>query len=129
MSVNKKLTDLYYDYKEEHGLAGISKMMSAIKRKKWKISKQQLMNFLRSQKAYTLHAPRKIKMKRQKILAFGVEHNLQMDLADMTSLSRTNNGIKFLCILVNIVLLKKNVEGPYLDWLFEQNDICLEIEK
>ncbi len=100
MSVNKKLADLYYDYKEEHGLAGIGKMMSAIKRKKWKISKQQLMNFLRSQKAYTLHAPRKIKMKRQKILAFGVEHNLQMDLADMTSLSRTNSGIKFLCVLV-----------------------------
>jgi hypothetical protein len=98
--INKKLATLYYDYKSEYGLAGINKMMTAIKRKKWNISKQQLLDFLRSQKAYTLHAPRKIRMKRQKILAFGVEHNLQMDLADMSSLSRVNGGIKFLCIMV-----------------------------
>ena len=104
-------------------------MMAAIKRKKWNISKQQLLNFLRSQKAYTLHAPRRIKMKRQKILSFGIEHNLQMDLADMTSLSQTNGGIKFLCILVQFTFLSFLNKNYGLDRLFEQNDICFEIKK
>ena len=107
--INKKLSTLYYDYKNEYGLSGINRMMAAIKRKKWSISKQQLLSFLRGQNAYTLHAPRKIRIKRQKILAFGIEHNLQMDLADLSSLSGANSGIKFLCIMVNSSLRHRTI--------------------
>ena len=97
---NEVLKLLYYDYRKEYGLSGINKMLKVIKKRKLPISRGQLIKFLRSQNAYVLHYPRKILMKRKPILAFGIEHNLHMDLADMSSLAAANNGVKFLCVLV-----------------------------
>lgn len=98
--IKKQLTNMYYDYKKDYGLSGINKMMKAIKKQKLNISKKQLMAFLRSQEAYTLHAPANQKMARKPILAFAIEHNLHMDLADLSTLYQYNYGIRFLCILV-----------------------------
>ncbi len=122
---NEVLKSLYYTFREEYGLSGIDKMLKVIKKRKLPISRRHLIGFLRSQNAYVLHYPRKLSMKRKPILAFGIEHNLHMDLADMSSIATANNGIRFLCVLVIHYYTRHiNIHTmPFVGRLFEQNDI------
>ena len=97
---------MYYDYSKEYGVDGINKMWRAVKKKKLPYTKKQLLKFLHSQDAYTMHVPTRKKFARKPILAFAIEHNLHMDLADMSSLYKTNGGIRFLCVMVRFIFFR-----------------------
>jgi len=59
-------------------------------------------SWLSSQDAYTLHKPIRRKFKRRATYAFGVDHLWQADLADFSSLSRYNDGYRFVLVVIDV---------------------------
>ena len=52
--------------------------------------------FLRAQDAYTLHKPIRRKFPRRKTVSLGIDRIWQLDLADLTNISRYNDNYKFI---------------------------------
>ena len=70
------------------------------------IKREDIVNFLNSQKAYTLHRVTNKKLfLRRRVLAPKSSIIASCDLADLSSLSRYNNGYKY--ILVFVVVLSR----------------------
>lgn len=56
-----------------------------------------------SQDAYTLHRRRSKKFSRRKTIAMSVDHLWQLDLADVTAISRDNDGTTFLLCCIDVL--------------------------
>lgn len=59
-------------------------------------------DWLRGQKAYTLHRPAINKFVRRPTIVAGIGEQVQADLVDVTTLSRANGGVKFLLTCVDV---------------------------
>ena len=57
--------------------------------------------WLRGQETYTLHKPVRRKFRRRKTFAVGIDHLWQIDLVDVSSISRHNNGHKFILTCID----------------------------
>jgi hypothetical protein len=91
---------LYSDLSSPYGLASnLTKFTNHFD--KLGYSKKQAKTFLLSQQAYSLHRPVVRKFKRRKYTLKGINDLIQLDLADMTSLSTFNDGVKFLLIFID----------------------------
>ena len=62
--------------------------------------------FLSNQDAYTLHADVRRRFPRRKTLAFGKDDLWQADLIDLSSLSSTNDGFRYLLTAIDILSKK-----------------------
>ena len=59
------------------------------------------MNWLETQKSYTLHRRLKTKFKRRKVLTRGVQYQYQADLVDYAKLKRDNSGYTFILSVID----------------------------
>lgn len=57
--------------------------------------------WLMTQDTYTLHKPVKRKYPRRQIFVPGIDHLWQLDLADVSNISRHNDGVKFLLTCID----------------------------
>ena len=55
-------------------------------REKFKLSRQQISNWLMKQNTYILHAPARRHFKRNRVIVGGIDKEWQLDLADVQSL-------------------------------------------
>ena len=115
------LKTLYYDIGRESGLSSVEKLYRAVKLEgKYKISRNQIKDFLHGQDAYTLHKPARKKYPRNRILAVGPDEIHQLDLVDVSNLSKYNNGYKYLLTWIDLfskyawVIPLKNKTGKVL---------------
>ena len=58
-------------------------------------------DWLESQDAYTLHKPVRRKFRRRKTLSLSIDHLWQLDLADVTIISRHNDNYKFILTCID----------------------------
>ena len=58
-------------------------------------------DWLKSQETYTLHKPVRRRFKRRKTYCLGVDHLWQIDLVDVSSLSRYNDGYRYLLTCID----------------------------
>ena len=65
-------------------------------------SEREVKNFLRGRDAYTLHKPRRIRFPRRKTYSKGIEDLYQIDLADVSSLSTFNGGMRYLLTCIDV---------------------------
>ncbi len=125
MSVIKRraryLKKLYYNVGEESGLGSVDKLYRATKREaKFKFTKAQIKDFLKGEDTYTLHKPARKNHPRNKVIAVGRNEIHQLDLVDVSSISKHNNGNKFLLTWINVfskfawVIALKNKTGKML---------------
>ena len=72
------------------------------------------------QDAYTLHKPTRCHFKRNRVIVDGIDQHWQMDLADMQSTQKFNDGYRYLLVCINVfskyawVAPLKNKTGPLL---------------
>lgn len=85
---------LYNDLSSDTGLASAKRLYQHVQKK-------TADDFLKTQDSYTLHKPVIRNFRRRKYTVKGLNDLVQMDLADMTSLSRWNGGIKFLLVWID----------------------------
>lgn len=86
--------DIYYDAAKPGSFGGIDSLnrVAGVKNAK---------DWLTSQETYTLHKPVRRKFKRRKTICVGIDHLWQIDLVDLSSLSRYNDAFRFLLTCVD----------------------------
>ena len=91
------LKTLLYDLGLESGLGSIDQLYWAARREcQHRVTRKQIKDFLSSQDVYTLHKPARKRYKRNQILTITVDEIYELDLVDLTHLSKYNNGYRYL---------------------------------
>ena len=67
------------------------------------LSKKQVKDWLSGQDTYTLHKPIRRKFNRQRVLVGRVDQQWQADLVDLQSISKNNDGYKYLLTCIDVL--------------------------
>ena len=119
--MNEYLSSVYYDPKRSGGFGGVNRLYDDVKKEgKFKVSRKQIKEWLMEQDAYTLHKPIQRHFRRNRVLVGGIDELWQMDLADMQSMQKFNDGYRYLLVCIDVfskyawVIPLKNKTGPSL---------------
>ena len=96
------LSKIYYDISNPAGYSSIDKLYNAALKELPNLKLKQVKDWLRRQDTYTLHNKARKRYPRRKTLSRGIDDVWQMDLCDMTSHSKYNNGYKFLLTVIDV---------------------------
>lgn len=80
------------------GLSSLTKTYNKIN----KSTKNNLKEWILNQETYTLHKPLIKKFRREKVKVSGIDDLWQVDLVDVSKLSRENKGHKFLLTVIDV---------------------------
>ncbi len=100
--MDKYLSSIYYDPKHPASFAGPTKLYRAIKAAGKTITLGQIREWLKGQEAYTLHRRVQHKFPRNRVIVSGIDKSWDADLMDMQSLSKHNNGVRFILVAIDI---------------------------
>ena len=102
--VNKNdiLLDLYQDAKNLNSYGSIQGLLQQAKNFLLSIKRDDIVNILKSQKAYTLHRVTNKKFLRRRALALKPGIIASCELANLSSLSRYNKGYKYILVFVDV---------------------------
>jgi transposase InsO family protein len=102
-SVDSYLSSVYYDAKRSGGFGGVDRLYRDAKREgKFKITRRQIKEWLMKQDTYTLHKPVRRNFRRNRVIVGGIDEQWQLDLADMQSLQKFNDGYRYLLVCVDV---------------------------
>lgn len=91
------LADIFYDPKRNSSFSSASKLS-----KTSGVPLSEVKAWLSTQRAYTIHAPRKTKFKRRKVIVGGgIFETLEMDLIDMSRFAQANSGTRYLLCVID----------------------------
>ena len=96
------LLRLYETSKSPHSFTGIQGLLDTAKKHDPTITRNDVIQFLQDQGSYTLHKLTHKKFLRRKVLAPRPGVIASCDLADMTLLSKFNNGYKYILIFIDV---------------------------
>jgi hypothetical protein len=99
--MDNDLFAIYTDPKNSGSFGGVDKLLRAAKAADLPVTRKQVQEFLTSVYAYSLTKPKKYKFKRTKVIASSINDLHMADLADMRHLSKQNDGIKFLLVIID----------------------------
>jgi Integrase core domain/Chromo (CHRromatin Organisation MOdifier) domain len=97
-----RIRSLYYNPKEPSSYGGVNNLFKRVNEIDPRVSKSQVKDWLSGELTYTIHKPVKYRFPRNKTIAFGANEQWQADLADMSSLSRVNNGYKYILTIIDV---------------------------
>ena len=86
------LASVYYDPKRSGGFGGVDRLYKDVKKGKLNISRTKIKEWLMKQDAYTLRKPIRRRFKRNRVIVGGIDQQGEMDLADMQSMQKFNDG-------------------------------------
>ncbi len=93
------LSTLYFNPKESGAFSGLDKFYTNAK--KYGKSKTSTKKWLQTQDVYTLHRPVRRRFKRNRVITGGALIQFDIDLCDVGNLSKYNDGVNFLLIIVD----------------------------
>ena len=111
----KTIKDIYFNPANTAGFKGKARLRNVLHNK---VSDKTINEWLEGTESYTLHRPVTRNFPRRKFIAAGVNSHWQADLADFYSISRKNDGFKYLLCVVDTFSRKlfvaplKNKSGP-----------------
>ena len=98
------LKKIYYDPANPGSFGGVMRLYRAAKKKRKKITKKEVIEFLESQDTYTLHKPARFNFPRLKTLAKYVNYLWQIDLIDMgPAIAKKNKGFRYILVAIDIL--------------------------
>lgn len=101
--INNILKKLYYKAGHPASFTGIDKLYRYAITEKPSITRKQVKEWLSSQKAYTLHKPKRINFQRNHVVAIGVDHTWQADLCDMQAFKKSNDGYGYILTVIDVL--------------------------
>ena len=111
MSPEEYLASIYYDPKHPGSFSGPHKLFNAVKREgKYVLGLSKIKKWLASQDTYTLHRSMRKKIKINKVIVEGIDNQWDMDLMDMSSLAKDNDGVVFVLLAIDIFSRFVNVQ-------------------
>ena len=103
MDWKKYLEKIYYDPKHPASYSSPKKLLKAIRAEgRWDISFGKIKKWLSSQDTYTSHHPSRKRFKRNVVHVDGIDEQWDMDLMDMTYVSKHNDGYQFILVAIDI---------------------------
>lgn len=115
------LNNLYYSIAKPTALSSERKLLNAAKKINPTITNADIKLFLSSQDAHTLHKITPKSFMRRKILSPKPKVIISADLADMSKLSKQNNGYRYIAVFIDVfsrylqahLIKRKNAEALY----------------
>ena len=102
-AVDQYLSNVYYDPKRPGSFSGLENLYRDVKEEgRYRLTRKQIREWLMKQDSYTLHKPVQRKFKRNRVLVGGIDEQWQMDLADMQSLMKYNDGYRYLLVCIDV---------------------------
>jgi len=102
--LHKKLDKLYNDPNSAAAYAGVDRLWQEAKKQiNPSISKKDVQFYLEGHRVYTLMRPRRVHFPKQKTIAAGFMTDVSVDLADLSSLSRSNGGYKYILLAIDVL--------------------------
>ena len=103
VDMDEYLSSVYYDSKRSGGFGGVDRLYNDVKKEgKFDISRAKIKEWLMKQDAYTLHKPIQRHFKRNRVIVGGIDQQWQMDLADMQSMQKFNDGFRYLLVCIDV---------------------------
>ena len=103
MKLDTFLCKIYFDPENTASFSSVNKLYKLAKSKFPDVTIDYIKDWLSAQDVYTLHKPVKKKLKRNRIVVQGIDHQWQVDLADLNSLSKSNNGYHYILTCIDIL--------------------------
>lgn len=101
-ATDKFLQKEYYNLKSSGSYFGPSKLRESLKARGINVGLHKIRKWLNNQDDYSLQKPTRQPARRARVVVSGIDNQWDADLADMSSLSKFNNGIKFLLVVIDI---------------------------
>jgi hypothetical protein len=101
--MNSTLQTLYTNPSLPGSFAGLENFYHALRQAGHKFRKKDVQKFLRDKDAYTLHYPRRVRFPRNKVIVPGIDDTWQIDLADMTNISKDNGKVKYILVCIDVL--------------------------
>jgi len=89
------LKDIYYN--PETGFSGVNELQ-----RRSGLPKTTVEEYLKQQSTYTKHKPLRHKFKRRRVFSPAIDHQFQIDLVDMRSVSRLNGGYAYILTCIDV---------------------------
>ena len=98
------LFDFYYDTKNPASYGGPLVLYKALQNVDlgYEYSLSYIKQWLHNQDSYSRHKPVKHRFKTAKVRSGGLNHQFDIDLADVQNLSKYNDGIRYLLFLIDV---------------------------
>ena len=101
--MDQYLGSIYFEPNHRASFSGPAKLYRAVKEEGvWDLSLSQIKNWLSAQDAYTLHHSVWRGFPRNRVVVSGIGSQLDMDLADMHSFSKKNDGNTFMLVAIDV---------------------------
>ncbi len=100
--MDKYLSSIYYDPKHPASYASPLKLYRVVKAAGKKITLREIREWLKGQETYTLHRRVRRKFPRNRVIVAGIDDQWDTDLMDMVSLSKHNNGVRYVLVCIDI---------------------------
>ena len=98
------LKEIYFDPSHAGSFTGVEKFYQTVRNEgKFKISRKRIKQFLLNQEEYALQRDIKRKRKRRKVVVSGKDSQWGVDLANVESLQKSNDGIKYWLVLIDVL--------------------------
>ena len=109
--MEKIFEKIYLDPEHPASFGGVEKLYKAAKKIDSKIKRGDVTKWLSGVDAYTLNKQIKRRFPTSRVIVKGVDIQADVDLADVSNLSKANDGIKFLLIAIDVFSRKLHVQG------------------
>ena len=100
-SIPELLHKTFYDPRQPGGFAGYEQLKRQARRQG--IKPYQVRDWIQTQPGYTLHKPVVRRFPRRRVLVDGLDQQWQADLADVQSLAKSNDGVRYLLIVLDVL--------------------------
>ena len=100
--MDEYLASIYYDPKNPASYTGPTKLYRTVKAAGKKVTLQEIRDWLKGQETYTLHRQVRHTFPRNKVIVDGIDEQWDVDLMDMTSLSKFNGRVRFVLVAIDI---------------------------
>ena len=97
------LSTLYFDPKSPASYLGPEKLYQYVKGQgQYTIGRHRIRKWLQDQESYSLTRGARRRFKRSRVIVNGVDSQWDIDLMDMTDLSKYNDGFKYVIVCIDI---------------------------
>ena len=101
-TVLKQLNNIYTNVNNPASYGTINALYIEAKRRKIRVTKKQVTDFLSKQLSYTLHKPARKRIKRNKTRAMYINDVWQLDLIETHMLEKYNDGDKYILTIIDV---------------------------
>ena len=103
VDIDEALGRIYYDPRSTGSFGGASRLAKAARARGVRgVTASKVARFLADEHAYSLHKPARRTYPRNKTYVSGIDAQWQADLADMQSLARDNDGMRYILTVIDV---------------------------